>query len=123
MTDKLSNKAAAIQKVVARLTCTLGPERVTMSSDAGDDLESVVIASRADPSRVVFISIAGMADGRYTVTYDKLRTKRTGDASIEQHTSADVVFEGLCWIARKILDDGVVTEEFERVPEGKRFRR
>ncbi len=122
MTDKLFSKAAAIQAVVARLTCALGPERVTVSGDTGDDPESVVIASRTDPSRVVFITITGMAEGRYTATYDKLRTKRTGDASIEQHTSSDVVFEGLCWIARKILDDGVVTEEFERVPKGNRFR-
>jgi hypothetical protein len=95
MTNNLVSKAAAIQAVVARRTCALGPERVTVGSDTGEDPESVVIASRANLSPVVLISIAGMAAGRYTVTYDKLRTKRTGDASIEQHTSSDVVFEAL----------------------------
>jgi hypothetical protein len=64
-----------------------------------------------------------MDDGRYVISYDKLQIKRHGEASIEQQTSPGVVYEGLHWIARKFFDDGVVTDEFDRLPNMRNIRR
>jgi hypothetical protein len=122
VTKILSTKAAPIQDAVSRLICALGPDRVAISAKDCSDPESVTILSRADPSRTIIISIAGLRSGRFAVTYDKLRLRRDGDACVEQTISRDVVFEGLEWIARKILDYGIVTEEFERIPDTKRIR-
>jgi hypothetical protein len=123
MIDSLASKAPAVQTVVALLMSDLGPDRVVVCDEPRADAESVTVTLRSDPSRAVFISTAGMEDGRYTVAYDQLHTKRSGEASIEQQTSSGVVYEGLHWIARKIFDDGVVTGEFDSLPDRRRIRR
>jgi hypothetical protein len=123
MIESLNNKVPAIQAVVARLMTDLGPNRIAIVSETMVDPETVTVALRSDPSRAVFIATVGMEEGRYTVSYDKLRTKRRGEAAIEQETSCGVVYEGLHWIARKIFDVGVVTNEFDRAPDKRRIRR
>lgn len=123
MTDSLRTKAPAVQEVVARLVADLGPDRIVVKVAGGSDAESVTIASSSDPSRAVFISITGMESGRYAVSYDQLRTKRSGDSSIEWQTSSGVVYEGLHWITRKIFDHGVVSGEFDALPAKRRTRR
>jgi hypothetical protein len=123
MIESLNNKVPAIQAVVASLVTDLGPNRVAVVRETMDDPATVTVALRSDPSRAIFIAIVGMEEGRYTVSYDKLRTKRSGEAAIEQVTSSGVVYEGLQWIARKIFDVGVVTNEFDRTPDKRRIRR
>jgi hypothetical protein len=65
----------------------------------------------------VIVSIAGMPVDRYVVHYDKLKTLFGGDASIARATASDIMFEGMAWVTRKIVENGVVTGEFERVPK------
>lgn len=121
MSNLLTSKAPAIQSIVARLVSDLGPDRVVICDDPSEDPESVTITRRSDPSRAMFISTAGMEEGCYTVSYDRLQTKRSGEAFIWQQTSSGVVYEGLHWIARKIFENGVVTGEFDSLPDKRRF--
>ncbi len=78
------------------------------------------MVSRADRDRSVIVSVADLPQGRYSVTYEKLHTKPNGDATAGQTTSSEVVFEGLAWITRKVIEDGLVTGEHERPPKKRR---
>lgn len=65
----------------------------------------------------------GMEQGHYAVAYDQLRTKRNGDSSIEQKTSSGILYEGVRWVTRKVIDHGFVTGEFDTLPAKRRIRR
>jgi hypothetical protein len=121
MDDLLSNKSPSLQAAIDRLICAIGPERVTVADDFSDDPERVSVLSRADPALAVIISIADMPEDRYSVTYDKLRTKPGGDATMAQTTASGILFEGMAWITRKVVEDGLVTGEFERPPKKRRL--
>jgi len=123
MSNSLAIKAPALQEIIERLISDIGPDRVVPIVRQNDDAESIVATLRSDPSRMVFISITGMKAGRYTVSYDQLIIKRKGDASVENQISSGVAYEGLRWIVRKIFDNGVVTGEFETLPEKRKIRR
>jgi hypothetical protein len=120
MSDFLSNKAPSLQAAIDRLVCAIGPDRVEVVDDFSDDGERVSVISRADPDRSVIISVADLPEGRYSVTYEELHTKPGGDATVGQTTSSEVLFEGLAWITRKVIEDGLVTGEFERPPKKRR---
>jgi hypothetical protein len=120
MSDLLTNKAPPLQAVIDRLICAVGPERVAIVDDFTDDPERVSVVSRADRDRGVIISVADLPEGRYSVIYDELHTKPSGDATVGQTTSSEVLFEGLAWITRTVIEDGFVTGEFERPPKKRR---
>jgi hypothetical protein len=120
MSDVLANKAPALRSAIDRLICVIGPDRLRVGDEPGDEPERVTVVSRDDPSRSVVISVTNMREGRYSITYDELRKKHGGDASIVQTTANGVLFEGMAWITRKVLEDGVVTGEFERPPKQRR---
>jgi hypothetical protein len=122
MSDQLTRKATALREVVSQLVSDLGPDRIVVIDEPANDAESVTVALRSDPSRAVLISIVGMEQGRFTVSYDKLHTKRNGDASIEPNSLSGVVYEGLHWIIRKVFDHGFVAEEFGALPAKRRIR-
>jgi hypothetical protein len=65
----------------------------------------------------VIVSIAGMPTDRYAIDYDKLKTAFGGDASVVRATASQIMFDGMVWVTRKIIDNGVVTEEFDSVPK------
>jgi hypothetical protein len=54
---------------------------------------------------------------RYVVHYDKLKTRFGGDASITRATASNIMFQGMAWVTRKVVEDGIVTGEFETVPK------
>ncbi len=120
MSDFLSNKVPALQAAIDRLVCAIGPDRVEVVDDFSDDRERVSVISRADRERSVIVSVADLPEGRYIVTYEELHAKPSGDATIGQTTSSGVLFEGLAWIVRKVIEDGFVTGEFERPPKKRR---
>lgn len=120
MSDFLPSKAPALQAVISRLVCAIGPDRVEVVDDFREDPQRVSVVSRADPDRSVTVSVAESPEGWYSVTYEELHTKPSGDATVGQTTSSDVVFEGLVWITRKVVEDGLVTGEFERPPKRRR---
>jgi hypothetical protein len=120
MSNLLSKKSPPLQAAIERLICAIGPERVTVVDDFGDDPERVSVASRADPAFAVIISTADMPEDHYSVTYDELHTKPGRDATVAQRAASGVLFEGVAWITRKVVEDGLVMGEFERPPEERR---
>jgi hypothetical protein len=120
MSDLLANQVPSLQAVIERLICAIGPERVKVVDDFSDDPARVRAVSRADGDRGVDVSVADLPEGLYSVTYDKLHTKRSGDATVGQMTASKVLFEGLLWITRKVIEDGLVMGEFERPPKKRR---
>ena len=120
MSDLLSKKSPSLQAAIDRLICAIGPERVTVADDFSDDPTRVSVVSRADPARGVTISTADMPEDRYSVTFDELHTKPGGNATVAQRTASGVLFEGMAWITRKVVEDGLVTGEFERPPKKRR---
>lgn len=113
MTDALSGKVPAIQAVAMRLAEDLGPQRLVVVVSPEEDAESLTVALKGDIERRVFISTAGMAEGRYRASYEEKKLHRKGDASIECTTSANIVYPGLRWIVEKVFEDGMVTPEFD----------
>lgn len=120
MSDLLSNKAPSLQAVIDRLICAIGPERLAVVHDFSDDPERGSVVSRSNRDRGVIVSVAGLPEGRYSVTYEELHTKPNGDGTVRETTSSEVLFEGLAWITRKVIEDGFVTREHERTPKTRR---
>jgi hypothetical protein len=113
MSELLSNKTPSLQAAVEQLVCAIGPERAAVRDDFCDDPERVTVFSRADPVRSVVVSVSGVRERHYSVTYDESHTKPGGVRT----TSAEVLFEGMVWITRKVIKDGLVNGEFEEPSE------
>jgi hypothetical protein len=71
-----------------------------------------LLISFAAHAAEVGVTIADPARASFDVTYPAISGEASGIRDVREHAAAGVVFEGLAWIIREIVEHGVLLPEF-----------
>jgi hypothetical protein len=74
-----------------------------------------LLISFAAHAAEVGVTIADPAGPSFDVTYPAIRGEASGIHDAREHAAAGVLFEGLAWIIREIVEHGAVLPEFHHL--------